>query len=273
MSANLVAHKVGKRAYDIMLLNASASKVSSSVIRIAAIGDIHCWETAVNHIRPLFASVNLEADILLLAGDITTAGTPREAEVFCHELSDVKIPIVAVLGNHDCEENQEEEIARTLQRHNITVLDGDSTKLEIKGKTVGIAGVKGFCGGFDKYAVEPFGELALKSFVYASLREANKLELAMNSLDTDYRVILLHYSPIRDTVVGESLELWPFLGSSALVRPIDTLGANVVVHAHAHYGSPRGTTKTGIPVFNVARTVIHRYLVYELESDDRLGGQ
>ncbi|MBI2954737.1 MAG: metallophosphoesterase [Chloroflexi bacterium] len=235
------------------------------MIRFAAIGDVHCWAEGVGHIRPLFERVNSEADILLLAGDLTTAGTVREAEVLCDELSDVKIPIISVLGNHDCEENQEAEITRALQSHNITVLDGNTAILNIKGKTVGIAGVKGFCGGFDKYAVEAFGEQALKSFVHASLREAIKVEEALSMLDTDYRIVLLHYAPIRETVVGESTELWPFLGASVLAKPIDALGANVVVHAHAHYGSPRGTTKTGIPVFNVARTVAKGYLLYELE--------
>lgn len=235
------------------------------MIRFAAIGDVHCWENAVGHISPLFKNVNAEADFLLLAGDLTTTGYPKEAELLCSELRDVKIPIVAVLGNHDCEDNQEDEITQILQRHKITVLDGDSVVFDIKGKTIGIAGVKGFCGGFDKYAVEAFGEQSLKSFVHASIRESIKVEEALSALDSDYRVVLLHYAPVRDTVVGEALELWPFLGASVLAKPIDTLGANVVVHGHAHYGSPRGSTKTGIPVFNVARTIVKGYFLYDLE--------
>lgn len=235
------------------------------MIRLAAIGDVHCWEGAEDHIRPIFEKVGSEADILLLAGDLTTTGTAREAEVLCNVLRDVNIPIVAVLGNHDCEDNQEEEITRVLKCRNISVLDGDAVVLNIGGKTVGIAGAKGFCGGFDKYAVEAFGEQALKNFVYASIRESIKVEEALSTLDADYRVVLLHYAPVRETVVGESPELWAFLGASILAKPIDTLGANVVIHAHAHYGSPRGMTKTGIPVFNVARTVMKGYFVYELE--------
>ncbi len=235
------------------------------MIRFAAIGDVHCWEGAEAHIAPIFENVDSQADILLLAGDLTTTGTVKELDVLCNVLKDLRIPVISVLGNHDCENNQEEELTRLLQSHSIPVLDGDAVVFNIKGKTVGIAGAKGFCGGFDKYAVEAFGEQSLKNFVYASLREAIKIEEALSTLDSDYRIVLLHYAPIRETVVGESLELWPFLGSSVLAKPIDTLGANVVLHAHAHYGSPRGTTKTGIPVFNVARTVMKGYFLYELE--------
>lgn len=235
------------------------------MIRIAAIGDIHCWEGAEGHFRPLFTGINDVADVLLLAGDLTVKGIPAEVQVLVGELSDVRIPMVAVLGNHDCEENQERAISDVLKGNNIVVLDGENTTLAIGDKTVGIAGVKGFCGGFDKYAVAPFGEQALKEFVFASVREAYKLEEALNELNTDLRVVLLHYSPIRETVVGEPRELWPFLGSSVLCKPVDALGANVVIHAHAHYGSPTGSTKTGIPVFNVARTVVKHCLIYKLE--------
>ncbi|MBI4318630.1 MAG: metallophosphoesterase [Chloroflexi bacterium] len=234
-------------------------------MRVAAIGDIHCWEAGQGHFRTLFAGVNEKADVLLLAGDLSVMGKPAEVEVLVDELSDVTIPMIAVLGNHDCEDNNEHGITRVLERRNISVLEGANTSVRIDGKTVGFAGVKGFCGGFDKYAVAPFGEQSLKDFVFASVREAYKLEEALNDLATDYRVVLLHYAPIRETVIGEPLELWPFLGSSVLCKPIDTLGANLVIHAHAHYGSPAGTTKTGIPVFNVARTVVKHLFVYNLE--------
>ncbi len=235
------------------------------MIRIAAMGDIHCWEGGEGHFRPIFAGVDDVADVLLLAGDLTVMGKAAEAETLMNELSDIKVPMIAVLGNHDCEDNDEQAIISVLQRHNVVVLDGDNTVLTIDGKTVGFAGAKGFCGGFDKYAVAPFGEQSLKDFVFASVREAYRLEEALSELTTDYRVVLLHYSPIRETVVGEPLELWPFLGSSVLCKPVDALGASLVIHAHAHYGSPSGTTKTGIPVFNVARTVIKSYFLYNLE--------
>lgn len=234
------------------------------MVRFAAVGDVHCWEGGESHIRPLFENIDDQADFLLLAGDLTTTGRPIEAEVLCNVLHDVNIPIVAVLGNHDCESGQEEEIARYLQCRNITVLDGDVVVLNIGDRTVGVAGTKGFCGGFDKYAVEAFGEKALKDFVYTSVRESLKIEEALSGLDADYRIVLLHYAPIRETVIGEPPELWPFLGASVLAKPIDILGADVVIHAHAHYGSPRGSTKTGIPVFNVARTVMKGCYLHEL---------
>lgn len=234
------------------------------MIRVAAIGDVHCWERGEGHFKPLFDRVNSEADLLLLAGDLTMAGKVEEAMVLTKELEDVKVPMVAVLGNHDFDDGKEGDIANLLREKNIPVLEGNSVVLPIGDKTVGIAGTKGFCGGFDKYAVAPYGEQALKDFVYASLTEAYKLEEALTPLEGDYRIVLLHYSPIRDTVVGEALELWPFLGSSVLVKPVERFGANVVFHAHAHYGSPRGTTKNGIPVFNVARTVMKGFFVHTL---------
>jgi len=236
------------------------------VVRVAAIGDVHCWEEGAGHYRALFARMNAEADLFLLAGDLTMAGKLEEAEVLVGELEEVKIPTVAVLGNHDYDENQQDQISALLRGRNIPVLEGGNTVLEIGGKTIGIAGTKGFCGGFDKYAVAPYGEQALKDFVYASVTEAYKLEEALSPLECDYRIVLLHYAPIRDTVVGEALELWPFLGSSVLIKPVERFGANVVFHAHAHYGSPRGTTKSGIPVFNVARTVMRGYFLYNLDD-------
>ena len=234
------------------------------MVRVAAIGDIHCWEGGAGHFEPLLSKVNAEADLLLLAGDLTMTGKLVEVEVLLKDLAAVKVPMVAVLGNHDYDDDQQDQIATTLRSSHIPVLEGDNVVLEIQGKTVGIAGTKGFCGGFDKYAVAPYGEQALKNFVHTSLTEAYRLEEALSPLDSDYRIVLLHYAPIRDTVVGEALELWPFLGSSALIKPVERFGASVVFHAHAHYGSPRGTTKSGVPVFNVARTVMKGYFVYTL---------
>jgi Icc-related predicted phosphoesterase len=254
---------VGKLSLALLSVN-KLCVIIRGMIRFSAVGDVHCSETAAGHLAPLFQKVNSDADFLLLVGDLTTVGRPREAEVLCSEMKDINVPIIAVLGNHDCEENREAEIVQVLRQHDVTVLDGDSVVLDVRGQRVGIAGAKGFCGGFDKYAVEAFGEQALKEFVYVSVREALKIEEALSTLDSDYRIVMVHYAPIRDTVVGEAIELWPFLGSSALAKPIDSLGANVVVHAHAHYGSPSGSTKTGIPVFNVARTVQKGLFFYEL---------
>lgn len=234
------------------------------MIRIAAIGDLHCDSDAPGRIRPLFAGVNNEADLLLLTGDLTNSGEVHEAEILIEELRDITIPIVAILGNHDYEADHQDEIAQILRDHHLIVLDGDQVTLKFHGQTVGIAGTKGFAGGFSKHMVAAFGEQQLKEFVHVGLRESYKLETSLNALDTDFRVVILHYSPIRDTMIGESLEVYPFLGSSALCYPIDKLGADVVFHAHAHYGSRLGQTDTGIRVYNVARPIVQTYIIHTL---------
>lgn len=236
-----------------------------TVIRIAAIGDLHSHSEATGHIRPLFAGVNQEADVLVLTGDLTNSGEPYEAEILVEELRDITIPIIAVLGNHDYELEHEDKITEILRNRNIIVLDGDHVILNFDGRTVGFAGTKGFAGGFDKHMVAAFGEKQLKDFVHAGLREAYKLESSLSALASDYRVVALHYSPVRDTMIGESLEVFPFLGSSALCRPIDKLGADIVFHAHAHYGSRFGKTETGISVYNVARPIVQTYIVHSLK--------
>lgn len=235
------------------------------MIRIAAIGDLHSHSEAAGHIRPIFAGVNQEADVLLLSGDLTNSGEVYEAEILVEELRDIRIPIIAVLGNHDYEADHDEEIANVLRNRNIIVLDGDHVTLNFNGKTAGFVGTKGFAGGFDRHMVAAFGERQLKEFVHVGLREAYKLETSLGALHSDYRVVLLHYSPVRDTMIGESLEVFPFLGSSALCTPIDKLGADVVFHAHAHYGSRFGRTETGIQVYNVARPVVQSYIVHTLK--------
>ncbi|MBI2864660.1 MAG: metallophosphoesterase [Chloroflexi bacterium] len=235
-------------------------------IRVAAVGCIHVHEQTAGHFATLMEKVNDEADILLLAGDLTISGSMDEALALVKELTLVKIPTVAVLGNHDHESSLSEEVAELLRSNHIPVLDGTCLTYEIDGKKVGIAGTKGFAGGFEGHVVAPFGEKALKDFVHAGQRECQKIEEALTDLErVDYKVVLLHYSPVRDTVVGEPAEIYPFLGNSHLAVPIDRLGAAVIFHAHAHYGTHAGRTPGGIPVFNVARTLVHNYMVYELE--------
>jgi Icc-related predicted phosphoesterase len=183
------------------------------------------------------------------------------------ELKPLKLPIVAVLGNHDHESDQAERLTDMLCDAGVTVLDG--TVAEIDG--VGFVGTKGFCGGFDRLFIQPFGERALKQFMQASLDEAVRLENALAKLDCPHKVAVLHYSPIRATVEGEPPELFAFLGSSRLANALDRLGVDVIFHGHAHHGSPYGTTPSGIPVHNVCRFVQQRhhrrnYVVYEAEA-------
>jgi Icc-related predicted phosphoesterase len=197
------------------------------------------------------------ADIIALAGDLADYGLPEEAQVLARELSmalKAKVPIVAVLGNHDFEGGQAEVVKKILCDAGVTILDGDA--IEIKG--VGFAGVKGFCGGFGRRALEPWGEPAIKSFVREALDEALKLESALARLRSAKRIALLHYAPIQDTVEGEPLEIYPFLGSSRLEDPINRYEVDAVLHGHAHHGSAEGHTSTQIPVYNVSMSLLKR---------------
>jgi Icc-related predicted phosphoesterase len=230
----------------------------ADLIRVAAVGDLHCTKTSEGALQPLFAEMAESADIIALAGDLVDYGLPEEAHVLARELSvavKAKVPVLAVLGNHDFEDGQQEEVTRILCEAGVTILDGDA--VEIKG--VGFAGVKGFCGGFGRRALEPWGEPAIKSFVREALDEALKLESGLGRLRSRNRIALLHYSPIQGTVEGEPLEIYPFLGSSRLEDPINRYEVDAVLHGHAHHGSPEGRTSTQIPVYNVSMSLLRRH--------------
>lgn len=218
------------------------------ILRIAAVGDLHCSKTSQGKLAPIFAHAAERADVLLLAGDLTDYGQPDEAHVLVRELAAVKMPAIAVLGNHDFESGQQDEVKRILVEGGIHVLDGDAHEVE----GVGFAGVKGFAGGFGQRALGPWGEDAIKTFVQEAVDEALKLEAALARLRTLLKVVLLHYAPVEDTVRGEPPTIFPFLGSSRLEEPIDRYHAHAVFHGHAHSGSPNGRTKGGIPVYNVS---------------------
>lgn len=246
-----------------------------SAIRIAAIADIHCYEELRGRLRYELESVNHEADALVIAGDLTLYGKADEARILADELSDVKIPMLAVLGNHDYEMSQEDVIASELEEVGVRVLDGHVETITCRGRTVGFAGVKGFCGGFGDRLVAPFGEMPLKEFVRVGQSETDKLDRALRKLrdsrdPVDFVVAVAHYAPIRETVVGEPPELFPFLGNSSLCEPIDRHHADVVFHGHAHYGSPSGRTSTGIPVYNVARPLVRTFVVHYLKPTESL---
>jgi Icc-related predicted phosphoesterase len=225
-------------------------------VRLAAVGDVHCTRTSAGTLAPLFQEAAAQADVLLLAGDLTDYGLPEEARVLARELSGVKIPIVAVLGNHDCESGKEEEVVQILCEAGVRMLDGDS--VEIDG--VGFAGVKGFGGGFGRRTLEPWGETATKAFVNEAVAEALKLERGLARLRTPQRVALLHYAPLESTVEGEPREIFPFLGSSRLEEPLNRYQVTMAFHGHAHRGAAEGRTSTGIPVFNVALPLMRRVL-------------
>jgi Icc-related predicted phosphoesterase len=226
----------------------------SKTLRIAAMSDVHYGKVLTDSLQPVYRELSQQADVLLMCGDITDYGLPEEAEVAVQELRSVNIPIIAVLGNHDFESSQQSEVRAVLSDAGLKVLDGESA--EING--VGFAGAKGFCGGFGRRTLEPWGEQMMKMFVKEALDETLKLETALARLRTPQRIVLLHYAPVQATVEGEPPEIYAFLGSSRLEDPIERHGATAVFHGHAHRGAPEGKTRSGIPVFNVSLSLMRK---------------
>ncbi len=226
---------------------------TSEPLRLAAIGDLHVTEQPEHRFRDMFAEISDKADVLALCGDLTNFGKTKEAELLAEDLRACTIPAVGVLGNHDYECGQPEEIVRILREAGVTILDEQAVVIQ----GVGFAGVKGFVGGFGRGELGAFGEAAVKTFVEESQNEARKLENSLRTLRTDRVVAVLHYAPIPETVEGEPLEIYPFLGSSRLADAVDRFGnVKAVVHGHAHRGSYEGRTHRGTPVFNCARFVV-----------------
>jgi Icc-related predicted phosphoesterase len=245
--------------------------IEGGLVRLAALSDIHYAKSSAGSMAALFAEIAESADVLALCGDLTDYGLPEEARVLAKDLAQVKIPIVAVLGNHDFEGDQQDEIVRILTDVGVHMLDGDTW--EFRG--VGFAGIRGFCGGFGRGALGPWGEKIIKAFVHEAVEEALKLEAALARLQTQHRIVIMHYAPIRDTVEGEPLEIVPFLGSSRLEDPLSRFDVTAVFHGHAHKGAPEGKTQTGIPVFNVAHAVLKAsypdrppFRIFEVQSGE-----
>jgi Icc-related predicted phosphoesterase len=235
-------------------------------MKIAAVGDLHIKETSAGLFRDLVEAVCQKADVLILCGDLTNQGTAKEAEVLAEELSICAIPIIAVLGNHDYENGNQEQIRHLLQIGKVIVLDGDTYTID----NVGFAGVKGFCGGFDDHMMPAWGEEVNKKFVLESVNESLRLESALTNLQTPKKIAILHYSPIHQTVEGEEEEIIPFLGSSRLAEPIDHFKVDLVLHGHSHHGQPQGKTSHGMPVYNVSYALLkklhptHPFLLLEI---------
>jgi Icc-related predicted phosphoesterase len=243
------------------------------LIRVAAVGDVHFGTDSSGTLRPHLEQLKDSADVLLVAGDLTRHGHPDEAEVIADELEDLPVPVISVLGNHDYHYGTPEAVTASLVKRGITVLEGESTSLQLAGARVGIAGIKGFGGGFIDASGADFGEPEMKAFIRHTKLQAARLEAALESLDSaDLVLVLLHYSPIRETLHGEPPQIFPFLGSYLLAEPIDRLGAHLILHGHAHRGRERGTTPRGIPVRNVSQPVIRQaYSVYCLSAGSRDG--
>jgi len=242
------------------------------MIRIAAVGDLHFGADLQGTLRPHLESLPDQADVLLLAGDLTRVGDPDEAAVLAEELRDSPVPIVAVLGNHDYHSDREDEVRKILKESGVRVLEGEAVVLEVDGGRLGVGGSKGFGGGFVGACGSDFGEPEMKAFVRHTKEIAAALEEAIAGLETDVRVALMHYAPVDQTLQGERPEIYPFLGSYLLAEAVDRAGASLALHGHAHRGIEKGVTPGGVPVRNVALPVIRRpYNVYCIEDGRALG--
>jgi Icc-related predicted phosphoesterase len=243
------------------------------MIRIAAVGDVHVDQDVVGRYRPALEELPDRADALLIAGDLTRHGTVEEARCFTEEFGGLGVPVVVVLGNHDHQSDQQDEVTKVITEAGITVLEGTTTVLELHGHRLGIAGVKGFGGGFAGACASNFGEREMKAFVGTTVASADKLGAALREVECDALVALTHYAPVPETLVGEPVEIYPFLGSYLLAQAIDSAPTALALHGHAHHGSERGRTPGGVPVRNVAHPVIKQaYNVYQLLSDDAEAG-
>ncbi|MDQ7907838.1 metallophosphoesterase [Phytohabitans sp. ZYX-F-186] len=235
-------------------------------VRIAAVGDVHMDQDVLGRFRPALEQLAEQADVLLLAGDLTRHGTEAEARCVAQEFGHVGVPVVAVLGNHDYHCDQVDKVVNVLaDEGGITVLEGDSTVVETPTCRIGVAGAKGFGGGFAGRCASEFGEPEMKAFVRTTSAVADRLGAALRELDCDLRVALTHYAPVPDTLAGEPPEIYPFLGSYLLGQAIDSAPTALAVHGHAHAGSERGATPGGVRVRNVAHPVIKQaYSVFRL---------
>lgn len=241
------------------------------MIRLAAVGDVHFGDDSAGSLRPHLEHVSERADVFLIAGDLTRHGLADEAAVLADELRGLELPTIAVLGNHDYHQDEEKPIRDLMENAGVRVLEGESVTIEVEDDSVAIAGIKGFGGGFAGASGTEFGEQEMKAFIRHTRETADKLGEVMSAMRGDHRVALLHYSPVPETLQGERLEIYPFLGSYQLAEVIDEAGCDLVIHGHAHAGSEKGMTPGGVLVRNVAQPLINRpYNIYCLGAEDDL---
>jgi Icc-related predicted phosphoesterase len=239
-----------------------------SCVRVAAVGDVHLDEDVVGRFRPALDHLGGKADLLLLAGDLTRHGTADEARCVATEFGDLAVPVIAVLGNHDYHSDVQDEVTKILEGAGIIVLERTGIVLDVGDLRVGVAGAKGFGGGFAGRCGSEFGEPEMKAYMRHSRGIAEEFGAALRDLECDVRVALTHYAPVAETLLGEPPEIYPFLGTYLLGQAIDSAPTALALHGHAHAGSERGTTPAGVRVRNVAHPVIKQaYNVYQLSAE------
>jgi Icc-related predicted phosphoesterase len=237
------------------------------LIRVAAVGDVHVGFDSAGVLRPRWEELPHEADLFLLAGDLTKGGEVEEAAVLAGELDGLGLPVVAVLGNHDHHAGRPDEVREVLVDAGVDVLEGETAIFTVDGASVAVVGAKGFGGGYEGATASEFGEAEMKAFVRHTKERADAIDRELQTVEADVRLVLMHYSPVRDTLVGEPRELYPFLGSYLLAEPVDRASVDLVLHGHAHRGAAIGATPGGVPVRNVAQTVIERpYAIFTFEA-------
>ena len=242
-------------------------------IRLAAAGDIHCREAIRDELTTSFAEVDGDVDLILLAGDLTTHGEPEEAQILAEICRPLATPVLAVLGNHDWHADRRDDLVGVLEAAGIAVLDPGHRVLEVRGCEVGVAGTKGFVGGFPGSHLTDFGEPLLRQVYAATTDEVDALDKALRAIAScPFRIALLHYAPTAETLQGEAGGIWAFLGSDRLAAPIRVYEPDLVLHGHAHSGSFRGDVG-GVPVHNVSVPLMgEAFWLYELELRGAVAG-
>jgi Icc-related predicted phosphoesterase len=237
------------------------------VIRVAAAGDMHASEATRDRVLHAFETVESQADVIMLAGDLTTTGEPEQAEVLAEACRDVSIPVFAVLGNHDYHAGRADDVRALLEEAGVRMLDRSWKACELSGLELGVVGTKGFVGGFPGSVLPDFGEPLMRSVYAETSLEAEAIAKGLQAIvHCDLRIVLLHYAPVQETIVGEPPGIHVMLGSDRLATPIAEYGADLVLHGHAHAGSFQGHIGQ-IPVYNVAVHVTGRdFWIFDLEG-------
>jgi uncharacterized protein len=241
--------------------------VPEGMVRIAAAGDIHAREGMESQLRDSFGWVRGKADVVLLAGDLTTCGDPKEARVLAGACAEIDLPVIAVLGNHDWHMDRADELSAVLSDVGVVVLDRASATVEAAGLRIGVAGAKGFVGGFPGSHLPDFGEPALRMVYAEATAEVKGIARGLQEISTcDVRIVLLHYSPTEKTLVGEPEGIWAFLGTDRMAAPIREHEPDLVLHGHAHVGTLEGAIES-VPVYNVSVPVMRRdFWIFELSG-------